>query len=51
MLPNPDSPKVTPPKRSTIFFDNKDLDSIAQHFIGNNQRFVNLVFSPSKKKM
>lgn len=45
MLPNPDStPSEPATKRSTIFFENKDLDEIARHFIGNNERFFHSNF-------
>ncbi|CAO1441661.1 unnamed protein product [Diamesa serratosioi] len=40
MLPNPDKYKEHVPvdPKKTIFFENTDLDQMARHFIGNNQR-------------
>jgi hypothetical protein len=42
LLPDPDKYKPpTPPtdfKNRTVFFAHPDLDEIAKHFIGNNER-------------
>lgn len=49
LLPDPSKLKANPPvdisEKKFIFFENKDLDQMARHFIGNNYRFLDLLSS------
>lgn len=42
LLPDPSKYNPNPPppsgEKRLVFFDNEDLDKMAQHFIGNNYR-------------